>query len=67
MTHDAVMKFIVNAMAACLWVVGVCSTIIVVGFGSAYYIESQVPAKCINSACETKCKGAFKRHEGCIK
>ena len=71
MTQEEVMTFLVKIMAACLWMIGITATILIVGFSAGYVTEkfSHKDPRCINAACDTKCKpnARFVRHEGCEK
>jgi hypothetical protein len=68
MTHEEVYIWLIKLMVACLWVIGICAAILVVGGVAGYATEKYAQeARCINSACDKSCKvGArFVRHQGC--
>ena len=70
MTQEELYAWLVKLMVACLWVIGVCAAILVVGGVAGYASEKYARSeRCINSACTDPCKtGArFVRHQGCQK
>ena len=68
MTHEQVYGWLVNVMGACLWLMAVCASILILGFSAGYATETYAikNARCINAACDQPCKpGArFVRHAG---
>ena len=71
MMYEEVQAWLIKLMTGCLWLIGFCATVLVIGFGSGYAIEKydQANPRCINSACEAPCKeGArFVKNQGCLK
>jgi hypothetical protein len=71
MTHEEVYMWLIKLMVACLWVIGICAAILIVGGVAGYATEkyAQKDPRCINSACEQQCKpnARFVRHQGCSK
>jgi len=69
MTQEEVMEFIIKVMNACMVLIAFSVFIFILFASVGYAVEKYRDDKCINAACETKCKvnGRFIRHEGCLK
>jgi len=69
MTQEEVLEFLNKVMNACLVFIAFTVFIFILFSSAGYAVEKYREAKCINSACETKCKenARFIRHEGCLK